>query len=295
MAHLGPLRPRRGPVRVERSGPEPTGQPIAVPTRGTTRTTVVDVAPGTSELQHLRGRLRARASSAAAAAISSSAEDPFIASTAPPGADQRQRPAQQLGQGRQRPGGDHVEALRAGPVLGPARAPPRPSRDPAAPPPPRGRRSAVPSARSGSPARPLVRWRSPARAGRPRSRDPPRSRAVAPAGATSAELTRCRSQSRPTSRGPIRPRRTPSEANSAAYCSIRAWRSAGKSAASTAGSGGGGVSRETSAIRPGAPPRSDAAPHPPTPRTARRLRRRRARPCARTATSDGAQPAPPTP
>ncbi len=164
------------------------------------------------------------------------------------------------------------------------------------PPPPRGRRCGVPSARSGSPARPLARWRSPARAGRPRSRDRRRDACGGTSGGDQRGVDQV-----PVPEPAHLPRadqahggrlRTPTARRTArsGRCDPRE-----RAAASTAGSGGGGVSRETSAIRPGAPPRSDAAPRPRTPRTARRLRRRRARPCARRATSDGAQPAPPTP
>src|SRR5690349_2822054 len=73
----------------------------------------------------------------------------------------------------------------------------------------------------------------------------PMSATLAPCGtasATTAQLRRCRSQSRGTSRGPIRPRTTPSSASHAAYRSASGRREANTPAAS---SGAGGVSRET--------------------------------------------------
>ena len=63
---------------------------------------------------------------------------------------------------------------------------------------------------------------------------------------SSAQFTRCRSQSRGTSRGPIRPRTTPSVASRSAYRSA-----CGSASENTprAASGAEGVSRETSDVR----------------------------------------------
>src|SRR3546814_4058927 len=66
-----------------------------------------------------------------------------------------------------------------------------------------------------------------------------------------AQLSRWRSHSRGTSRGPISPRTTPSVANEAAYASIRGSRADGNTPRADSGVAGsaGGVSRETM-IRP---------------------------------------------
>ena len=127
-----------------------------------------------------------------------------------------------------------------------------------------------------------------------------RSRRGGTSSPSTAQLSRCRSQSRGTSRGPIRPadarRRSPAARRTARPAAAR-------SDANTlrAASGAEGVSRETSLTRShgrsrgAGPRRSAAAPRPRTPTSARPRPRRRGRPCARTASSGPATPARRTP
>ena len=225
VSHLGPFRPRRGRVRVGRAGAVPACQPIAVPTREppgppwwASHRAPAGAAPRRSPR---RGAAPARPRS-----ISSAAEQPFIASSAPPGATSGRPQRSSFGSGASARA--VTTSNRSGRVQSSAR--PRTTstpRDPAGRRPPRGTPSAAPSARSGSPARPGGRSPAPAPAGPPRSRGRPRRRPPAASGASRAQLTRCRSHSRGTSRGPISPRRTPSEASSAAYSSSRARRWSG--------------------------------------------------------------------
>ena len=106
--------------------------------------------------------------------------------------------------------------------------------------------------------------------------------------ATTAQLSRCRSHSRGTSRGPMRPRVTPASASRAAKA-VRI--SARSPATCLAMAGTGPVSRETGeSLTPGARPPDVAAPRPQTRCAARRPPLRHERPCARTGSSDPGEP-----
>ena len=147
------------------------------------------------------------ASAAAASVISRSALEPFIARTDAAGSAQGQGPAEQPVQRRHRPRGDHVEAGAGREAPRPDRAPPRRCVRP---------RSATTSSRkvvrrsSGSTS---VTRRSGRRIATTRPGQPRTAADVADRGAlrhaarsATAQLSRCRSHSRGTSRGPISPR-----------------------------------------------------------------------------------------
>ena len=204
---------------------------------------------------------------------------------APPGA----APSPPARQRRDRSRGDHVEALAVRAVLRSARARTSTRRGPA------GHDLVRKVVRRASGSIRVTR-RSGRRDG---EHQPGQSRTRAHVGdgapgssaASSAQLTRCRSHSRGTSRGPISPRTHALGRQERGVPLGEGAASRGEDPASTAGSGGGGVSRETWPSGRAAPPRSDAARHPRTPRSDRRRRRRRARPCARRASSAAARPA----
>ena len=107
------------------------------------------------------------------------------------------------------------------------------------------------------------------RSGRLRARTRPGNPAPLPMSATSrpsgiarpnmAQFSRCRSQSRGTSRGPIRPRTTPCSASRWANCSASA-KECGNTPSATVGAAG--VSRETGSITSGSSGRhDDDVPH----------------------------------
>ena len=202
-------------------------QPIPAAGPRTTRTTVVADDPGTDDVT-TSALARHRRSSASAAAISSAADDPFIASSWPPSATRGIAHASSFGRAASARGGDHVETPPLGPLLRPLadhldRLQAEPRRRPR-----RGRPPGEPSARPGSPADRGARSPGPARGGRRPSRGRPRWRPTGTRGASRPQLTRCRSHSAGTSRGPIRPRVTPSVARKSAYASSSGSRSGGK-------------------------------------------------------------------
>ena len=206
-------RRRKRPTYPRRIGP---GHPDH---RGRWTTTV----PAPS-VEHLGRRAPAAGASVGRAPPRSprATEPPFIATSAPVGATSG------IDQPSSRSSGATAREVTTSNVRSPCSASARPRTTStvverrARRPPPRGRWSGAAAARPASPAGPGGRSPAPARAGRRRSRcrTPWRPRGIS--SASTAQFSRCRSQSRGASRGPISPRTTPSVASSSAYRSASA-------------------------------------------------------------------------